>query len=69
MTRLAILFSFALALCACGSGTDVRFQNLSEYPLEAVELSGSGFRASLGLPRLVDHLRLRSIHQENQAWP
>jgi len=48
MTRLAIIFSFVVVLCACGSGTDVRFKNSSEYPLEAVELSGSGFKASLG---------------------
>lgn len=48
MTRLAILFSVVLILCACRSGTAVRFENQSGYPLEAVELSGRGFKASLG---------------------
>ena len=49
MTRLAICFLFALVLSACGSGTSITFHNQSEHQLEMVELSGSGFKASLGV--------------------
>ena len=49
MIRLAIWLIFALVLSACGAGTSVTFQNQSEYQLEAVEVSGSGFKASLGV--------------------
>jgi len=38
-----------LALSACGSGTPVAFHNKSDRRLEDVELSGSGFKASLGV--------------------
>ena|SRR4249919_1926920 len=48
MIRFAICVLFALVLSACGSGTPVAFHNQSEHQLEAVELSGSGFKASLG---------------------
>ncbi len=48
MKRFAIWLLIALALSACGSGTSVTFKNQSKYRLEAVQLSGSGFKASLG---------------------
>jgi len=49
MLRFAIFLLLALDLSACGSGTPVTFHNKSDYPLEAVELSGSGFKATLGV--------------------
>lgn len=49
MKRLAIWLLLALFLSACGSGVPVTFKNQSESKLEAVELSGSGFKASLGV--------------------
>lgn len=49
MTRLAILALFVVVvLSACSSGTPIKFRNQSEYRLEAVELSGTGFKASIG---------------------
>src|SRR3546814_11049362 len=48
MTRFAIITLFAFALSACGRGTPVVFDNQSKHQLEAVEISGSGFKASLG---------------------
>lgn len=49
MKRFAIWLLFALVLSACGSGTSVAFKNQSESRLEGVELSGNGFKASLGV--------------------
>jgi hypothetical protein len=49
MTRIAICLLLALVLSACGSGASVTFHNKSDYRLEAVELSGSGFKATLGV--------------------
>ena len=49
MKRFAIWLLCVLALSACGSGASVKFKNQSDYKLEAVELSGSGFKASLGV--------------------
>ena len=48
MKRTAILLLLTLALSACGHGASVKFKNKSDHKLEAVELSGSGFKASLG---------------------
>ena len=49
MKRFAICFFLASALSACGSGVSTTFKNQSDRELEAVELSGSGFKASLGI--------------------
>ncbi len=48
MVRFAICVLFALVLSACGSGVTVAFHNKSNHQLKAVELSGSGFKATLG---------------------
>ena len=48
MMRFAICALFSVALSACGSGATVAFHNESDHQLKAVELSGSGFKATLG---------------------
>lgn len=47
MKRFAILLLLILSLCACGSGASVKFKNQSNHELQSVEISGSGFKASL----------------------
>lgn len=49
MKRLAAGCFLVLALGACSPGVSVTFENQSGVQLEAVELSGSGFKSSLGL--------------------
>ena len=49
MKRFAICLLLVPALSACGSGVSTTFKNQSDHKLESVELSGSGFKASLGI--------------------
>lgn len=47
MKRLATSLLLITTLSACGPGVSIKFKNQSDHKLEVVELSGSGFKASL----------------------